>query len=157
MLLDLVNRISSERKVEKVLDIQVWLLWRSSRGRPENALGTSRINLPGTSFARHIKASLDVISGCPQDVRWGHPRDGQIGSLGDILGTLEASVLGTSWGSIFAGWVVPLLSGWRFEEEPNMLEIYVILLLKYPFWHFIVTSKVYIYIYIYICNILTIS
>ena len=32
---------------------------------------------------------LDVISGCPHDVRLGRPRDGQIGSLGDVLGTLE--------------------------------------------------------------------
>ena len=32
-------------------------------------------------------------------------RNGQIGSLGDVLGTLEGHVLGTSWEPIFAGWV----------------------------------------------------
>ena len=32
------------------------------------------------------------------------PRDAQIGSLGDVLGTLEGDVLGTSWGPIFVGW-----------------------------------------------------
>ena len=30
--------------------------------------------------------------------------NGQIGSLGDVLGRLEGDVLGTSWGPIFAGW-----------------------------------------------------
>ena len=43
---------------KKSLDIQVWVLSRSSRGRPENVLGTSRINLPGTSLERQIKTSL---------------------------------------------------------------------------------------------------
>ena len=35
----------------------------------------------------------------------GRPRNGQIGSLGDVLGTLDGDVLGTSWGPIFGGWV----------------------------------------------------
>ena len=42
---------------KKSLDIQVWVLSRSSRGRPENVLGTSQINLPGTSLKRQIKTS----------------------------------------------------------------------------------------------------
>ena len=45
------------KKSLKKLDIQVWVLSRSSRGRPENVLGTSRINLPGTSLERQIKTS----------------------------------------------------------------------------------------------------
>ena len=45
---------------------------------------------------------LDVRLGRPWDVSSGRPRDGQIGSLGDVLETLEGEVLGTSWGSIFA-------------------------------------------------------
>ena len=45
---------------------------------------------------------MDVISERPQDVRSGRPRDGKIGSLGDVLGTLE----GNSWGLIFAGWAL---------------------------------------------------
>ena len=45
-----------------------------------------------------------MISGRLQDVRLGRPWDGQIGSLGDVLGTLKGDVLGTSWGPIFAGW-----------------------------------------------------
>ena len=57
MLLDLVNRISSEKKVKKTLDIQDWVLWRSFGGRPENVLGTFRIKLPGTSLERQIKTS----------------------------------------------------------------------------------------------------
>ena len=49
----------------------------------------------------------------------GCPRGGQIGSLGDVLGTLMGDVLGTSWGPIFAGWVngdVPF-----FSSRPGML------------------------------------
>ena len=42
--------------------------------------------------------------GYPRDVSSGSPRDGQIGSLEDVLGTLEGDVLGTSCGPIFAGW-----------------------------------------------------
>ena len=95
MLLDLVNRISSERKVKKKLDIQVWVLSRSSRGRPENVLGTSRINLPGTSLEHQIKTSPGrrfrtspgrqigtspwrsnrIFRGHSGDVGEGHPRD----------------------------------------------------------------------------------
>ena len=66
----------------------------SSRGCPENVLGTSRINLPGMSL--RLRRPLDVISGRPQDVRLGRPRDGQIGSLGNILETLKGDVLGTN-------------------------------------------------------------
>ena len=59
---------------------------------------------------------MDIISGCPQDVRLrrprdvrsGSPRDSQIGSLGHVLGALEMDVLGTSWGPIFAVCVVTL-------------------------------------------------
>ena len=120
MLLDLVNRVSSERKVKKILDIQVWILWRSSRGRPENVLGTSRINLPGTSLELQIKTSLDVISGRPQDVSLGRPwdfklglpLDGQVGPLVDVLGTFDGDVFSTSWGPIFAGWVSSIYQTW---------------------------------------------
>ena len=56
-----------------------------TEGHLGDVLGTFQINLPGTS--------LDAISGRPQDVRLGRPRDGQIESLGDVLRTFE----GTSW------------------------------------------------------------
>ena len=46
----------------------------------------------------------DISLGHPQNVRLGRPRDGQIESLGDVLGMLERDVLGTSWGPIFADW-----------------------------------------------------
>ena len=97
MLLDLVNRISSERKVKKKLDIQVWVLWRSSRGRPESTSQGRPLNV-------RLRRPLDAISGRPLDVISGRPRDGQIGSLGDVLGTLEGDVLGTPWGPIFTDW-----------------------------------------------------
>ena len=80
---------------KKSLDIQVWVLSRSSRGRPENVLGTSRINLPGTSLERQIKTSPGrhfrtspgrqigtspgrsnrIFRGRPGDVGGGRPRD----------------------------------------------------------------------------------
>ena len=52
---------------------------RSSRERPEKALGMSRINLSWMSLGL------------------GHPLDDQIGPLGDVLGTLDGDLLGTSW------------------------------------------------------------
>ena len=50
------------KKSEKKVDIQIWVLSRplgskSSYGRPENVLGTSRINLPGMSLEHQIKKS----------------------------------------------------------------------------------------------------
>ena len=35
----------------------------------------------------------------------GRPWDGQIGSLGEVLGKLEGDVLGTSLGPIFSSWI----------------------------------------------------
>ena len=60
-----------------------------------------------------IGSFKDVILRRPQEVKLGHPedvsserpRDGQIRSLGDILGTLQGEVLEMSWGLILAGWV----------------------------------------------------
>ena len=83
------------KKSLKKLDIQVWVLSRSSRGRPENVLGMSRINLPGTSLERKIKTSPGrhfrmsresligtspgrsnrIFRGRPRDIRGGRPRD----------------------------------------------------------------------------------
>ena len=85
------------------------IFWASKFECCENVLGTSRINLPGTSLERQIRTSL----GRPQDVRSGRPQDGQIGSLGDVLGTLEGVVLGMSWGPILSGWKG---SGWEWPE-----------------------------------------
>ena len=108
MLLDLVNRIRSVRKVKKILDIQIWVLSRSSRGRPVNVLGTSRINLPGTSLERQHKTSPGrhfwtspgrqigtfpgrsnrIFRGRPGDVGGGRPRD--------VVGT-NICLLGKRW------------------------------------------------------------
>ena len=100
----LVNRINSERKVKQNLDIKVWVLWRSSRGHPENVLGTSQINFPGKSHGRHFRTSPGHQFGTSPERQTGTFRDGQIESLGDVLGMLERDVLGTSWGPIFADW-----------------------------------------------------
>ena len=61
---------------------------RTSWGRHESAS-------QGRALKVRLERSLDVISGRPQD--------GQIRSLGDVLGTLEGDVLEFSWGPIFAG------------------------------------------------------
>ena len=81
------------------------MLWRSSRR-------VLRINISWTSLGRliktfpgpHFRTSQDVGSGLSRDVRLGRPLNGQIGSLGDVLGALEGDVLGTSRGPIFDGW-----------------------------------------------------
>ena len=65
----------------------------------------------GASLGCQIRTSLDIISRRPKlarsgrrwDATSGRPRDGQIGSLGDILVTLEGNLLWTSWGPIFTG------------------------------------------------------
>ena len=60
---------------------------RSSRGRPENVLGTSLIkNSEGRSLDVRLGRPLDVILRRHQDVSSAVPRDGQIGSLGYVLG-----------------------------------------------------------------------
>ena len=70
----------------------------------------SRIYLPGTSLERQTRASpgrhfrtsvvrlIRTLFGCQIRIS----PDGQIESLGNVLGTLEEDVLGTSWGAIFA-------------------------------------------------------
>ena len=68
---------------------KVWVLWRSSRGRPESTSQGRPLNV-------RLGRPLDVISGRPQDVRLGRPRDGQIGSLGDVGGGRPRDVLGTN-------------------------------------------------------------
>ena len=57
MLLDRFcqSNIYWKKSEKKLWDIQVWVLWRSFRGRSENALGTSRISLPGTSLEQQIR------------------------------------------------------------------------------------------------------
>ena len=116
MLLDRYGQSNKfwKKSWKKSWDIQVWILWKSSRRCSESVLGTSWINLPWMSLQHQ---TLDVISGHPQDVRLGRPRDvrsgrprdGQIESLGDVLKTLQGDVLDTSWGPVFAGWVVSWL------------------------------------------------
>ena len=106
ILLDRFGQSSKfcKKSYKKCWNIQVWVIWRSSRGRPENVLVTSRINLPGTSLkcqirtspGRRFRTSREVRLGCPQHVRSWHTWDGQIGSLRDVLGTLEEDVLRTN-------------------------------------------------------------
>ena len=62
----------------------------------------SRINLPGTSLGRQIRTSPGRQIGMFQD--------GQIRSLGDVLGTLEGDDIGTSLGPIFADWNYTIFS-----------------------------------------------
>ena len=59
MLLDRFGQSNKfwKKSYKKYWNIQVWVLWRSSKGRPENVLGTSRINLPRTSLERQFRTS----------------------------------------------------------------------------------------------------
>ena len=60
----------------------------SSEGSSRKALGTSDRDVPGTSDRGVPETSGQGVFGTSdQDVRWGRPRDGQIGYLGDVLGT----------------------------------------------------------------------
>ena len=120
MLLDLVNRISSERKVKKK--------FRHASLRTLNVLlGTSRINLPGTSIERQIKTSPGRHFRTSRGRQIGTSLGRQIGSLGDVLGTLEGDVLGTSWGPIFTGWVVCLKNSYSFFYNGSNYDYHFIL------------------------------
>ena len=92
---------------KKSLDIQVWVLSRSSRGRPENFLGVSRIDLPRTSLERRVKTSpgrhfrtsagrrigtspgrqIGTSAGRSNRIFRGRPGDGGGGRPRDVLGT----------------------------------------------------------------------
>ena len=88
-----------KEKLKKCWDIKVWVLWRSSSGRPENIVGTSRINLPGTSPRRHFRTSpgrqigtsagrqIGTFPGRPNRIFRGRPEDVRGGLTSDILGT----------------------------------------------------------------------
>ena len=132
MLLDLVNRINSERKFLKKFRhaslSNLKVLYGTSWGRPESTSQGRRFNV-------RLRRPLDVISGRPQDVRlgrfWevrsGRAPDGQIGSLGDVLGALEGNVLGTSWGPIFAGWV-------KVNSRHQIFRLGVLLNVSFLYW-----------------------
>ena len=62
---------------------------KTSWQRPESAS-------QGRSLNVRLGCPLDIISKRPQDVRFGHLWNTQIGSLGDVPGTLEGDVLGTN-------------------------------------------------------------
>ena len=89
----MVYRISSERKVKRNFGT-------SKFEYSEGPVGDVLERLEDISNQPHLgvrlERSLDVISGRPQDFRSWRLRDGQIGSLGDVLRI--------SWGPIFAGW-----------------------------------------------------
>ena len=78
--IDLVYEISFEKKVKRNCGTSKFEYFEDPLGYvPNQLLG----DVPWMSFQ-------DVRLGCSQDVRCGRPHDGQIGSLGDVLGTLGA-------------------------------------------------------------------
>ena len=121
MLFDLVNRTSSKRKVKKTLDIQVWVLSRSSRERTENVLGKSQINLPGTSLERQIKTSpgCQIVTSPGGQIGTSLGRSNRIfrGRPGEVRGGRPGDVLRTSWGPIFVGWVASCVLWKKYSEN----------------------------------------
>ena len=85
--IDLVNRISCERKVNKNVGT-------SKFEYSQDPLGDVLRTPWGCPESTFQGCSLNVRLGRRQDVRVRHPWGGQIGSLGGILGTLEEDVLG---------------------------------------------------------------
>ena len=99
MLLDLVNRISSERRVKKSRHPSLGTLKVLSAQVPlGDVLRTSRINLPGMFLERQIKTSprRHFRTSRGRQIGTSPGRSSRI--LGDVLGMLEGDVLGTSWG-----------------------------------------------------------
>ena len=152
----MVNGVSSERKVKINFGTSRWWpqivpktcfkdplgdVLRASWGRPESTYKGHSLNV-------RLRRPLDVISRLPQGIRLGRPRDSQIGSLGDVLGTLEGDVLVTSWRLISAGWevlinvfvefcshAVIVWSGWGAREilVKNLVVVQKILILRRGF------------------------
>ena len=101
----MVNQISSERKVRKNVGTSKFEysegphvdVLRTFCGRPESTSQGRPLNV-GLGHPLNVisERPLDVRLGRPWDVRSGRPRNGQIGSLGDVLETLEGGVLGTN-------------------------------------------------------------
>ena len=102
-LIDLVNWISSKRKGNRNFGTSNWWphffpktcfegplvdVLRTSWGCPESSQDSG----DETSQESPLKVKLE----CPQD--------GQVGSLGDVVGTVGRDVLRTSWGPIFGSW-----------------------------------------------------
>ena len=80
---------------------------RKSWGRPESTSQERPLDVRlGRPLGVISKRPQDVRSGRPEDDSSGRPWDGQIRSLGGVLGTLDEEVLGTSEGPIFAGWEI---------------------------------------------------
>ena len=97
-----------------------------SWGRPESTSQGRPLNV-------RLRRPLDVISGRPQNVRLGRPRDGQIGSLGDVLGTLE----GMSWGPIFAGWALLFITTRYLLPTPAVRQELGVVYYTFLVWMFL--------------------
>ena len=73
--------------------------------------------IPNTCSRRHPERTsevrLDFISGHLRDVELGRSEDGQIGSLGGVLLTLERDVLETCWETIFSGFADTSKNSWN--------------------------------------------
>ena len=109
-----------KEKLKKSSNIEVWVFWRSSRGRLENVLVMSRMNYPGTSLqhqirtspGRHFRMSLGrqigtssgrsnrVFRGLLGDVGEGHPWD-VLGTNICWLGLLLPMISSVSISGIF--------------------------------------------------------
>ena len=97
---------------EKVWDIQVWVLWRSSRGRPDNALGTSQITLWGNSLESQIRTSPRRHFKTSRGRQIGTSPVRQIGTTprrsNRIFRRRPGDVLGPSWDLFLRTGTVPL-------------------------------------------------
>ena len=112
---DLVNRITSERNV--IVGTSSLSTLKSSRGRPENVLGTSRTNLPGTplecrigtSPERHFRTSLGRQIGTflGRKIRTSPGRSNRTfrRRLGDIGGGRPLDVLETNICLLGSNWI----------------------------------------------------
>ena len=84
----------------KFWDIQILVLLRSSRGRPINVLGTSRVKHPGTFLERQIRTSprrlIETSQRCQIRTSPGWSNRIFRGGPGDVGGGRPRDVLGTN-------------------------------------------------------------
>ena len=133
----LIHKIKKKKKKKKKNRTSNWWPHIATKtcfeGPPRGILRTSWRRPGSTSQG----CSLNVRLGRPQDVRSRRPWDGQIGSLGGVLGKLEEDLLGTSWGPIFVSWEkCNFLLIFCTRELLEMIH-FVIIIIKYILYNYL--------------------
>ena len=124
MLLDRFGQSNNfwKKSYKKYWNIQLWVRWRSSKGCPEKVLGTSRINLPGTSLERQIRTPPGhcIRTSPGRQIRMSPRRSNRIfrGRPGDVGGECPWDNLGTN--TCRLGYKCRLSWIWHYSKNKDL-------------------------------------